>query len=148
MARPQVYTPEFIARQASQIVPWFIAHPDAWFLIEYSIDQGFSKQRFSEWCKESKEFSDTFARAKEICELRLLRASMTNKDLGRHAGRVAELCLKNNHGYRDKHEVKRVEEHRALIIHRTETAAPAEAPQVRNNGDKALPQSTDTVEDN
>lgn len=100
MGRPKKYTKEVIDGYGNELLEWF-KKPESIWLKDFCIEKGFCSQYLSEFSKESKEFSESLKKAKDIQESRLVHKGLDGK-----APAFVIFALKNVAGWRDSMEVK------------------------------------------
>ncbi len=100
--RPKKWTPVAIKQMARLIVDFFSADDSRLFTEEFCIDQNISRQRLSEWEKQSPEFSDALEHVRQLQTVRLAKNGL----MGLYNPKICSLVMANVIGWSEKQEVK------------------------------------------
>ena len=124
--KPSKYTPEFIEKERVALDKWAgekktTLNVNFW-LGDFAVERGYHRQRLSEFAEESKVFSDTLKKAKQIQENKLVKVALLNK----FNPAMAIFALKNVAGWRDRKEM--------------EVEASEDLKKIMNKMDKLLPE--------
>ena len=128
--RPKKYTQEFLKKEAELLLKWFNDDPERFWLKDFALERGYSPQRLVEFADKSEEFSEAYARAKDIQESRLVHGAMEqlvegNKVYTKLNPRMVMFALKNVAGWR---------EHQDLTVGGAEDRAPITINVIGANG--------------
>ena len=100
------YTPEFIEEERKALDKWAEAKKETlnfnFWLGDFVVERGYHRQRLSEFAEESKVFSDTLKKAKQIQENKIVKGALLNK----FNPSMAIFALKNVADWRDKKEME------------------------------------------
>lgn len=117
ITKPEIYTPEFILSEVSGMLQKLKDDKDLIFKGQLFEDKNYSRQRFSEWLKESTnpdpertpavkalwdEISDTIGKIDEILENRAVVGGLTNK----FNAQMTKFHLINNYDWKDKQGIE------------------------------------------
>lgn len=78
MAPPKIYTTEFIEREADLLDEW-ITKDDHLFFKEFAIQRGYAAKHMIDWSRENERFGESYARAKDWQELKLMSGGLNRK---------------------------------------------------------------------
>lgn len=76
--RPVEWTKERIDQEADALEEW-LKDPNNYYANNFFCDRGISRQHVQPFCEKSVHFSDTWRKAKEIQEQRLINLAVTRK---------------------------------------------------------------------
>lgn len=111
---PKIYTKEFIENEAIEFVKWAQTFPSGkpLFFKRFALDRGYSPQRFSEWEKESKLFSEALNVVRQYQEANWLENAM----IGNFNANFTKFCIAHHHKYEDKISVSAAADFLANVI--------------------------------
>ena len=99
-ARPKKYTSKYISKLAKKLLVW-IQSPENFWLGEFAVENGFHRQRLSEFADQNQEFSEALKKASQVQENRIVKGAMA----GVFNSTFCIFTLKNIAGWRDAHEI-------------------------------------------
>lgn len=77
--RPKIWTDDAIENEASELMKWADSDQNLW-IKDFAHLRGYSPQRYAEWRKSNKVFSDAFEYAKDKQERKFFMGAL-NKDM-------------------------------------------------------------------
>jgi len=75
--REKIYTQEFIEKEADAFEEW-LTKPSSVYFKEFAFERGYSYKRLTEFAQVNQKFLDTFQRAKDWQEQRLVKGGLNN----------------------------------------------------------------------
>ena len=109
---PIKYTIEFIEGEADALID-YINQADLPLVQEFAGLRGYVSQRFPEFAKVSVKFSESLAKLHDKQHIVLIKGGLSSK----YNAAITALMLKNNFGYREKHEIETRQEITIKVIH-------------------------------
>lgn len=101
--KPKKYTESFVEKEVADLLAELKRKKSIVFKGQLIESKQYSRQRLSEWAKrfsENERISDTIKKIGEICESRLYTKALK----GDYNPTLTIFGLKNNHGWKDRHE--------------------------------------------
>lgn len=72
------YTPEFIEKEAIALDEWITKNDNLYFK-QFAISRGYASKHMIDWAKENERFGESYARAKDWQELKLMQGGLSRK---------------------------------------------------------------------